>query len=124
MSCEMLKRWLCDKLEIGSSITIILLFITSSLLSFPLHNCKKYKKLYESADPNVKESIKARAEFVMLDTPERIENFWQCSGLDKTNILTESFVTVPNATNLNELDGMDRMIASIGEVMKDKFPLK
>ena len=78
-----------------------------------------YKKLYESASPEIKESIKARAEFVMLDTPERIENFWECSGLGKTNILTESFIAVP--VNNSNMDPIDNMIASIGDVIKERF---
>ena len=81
----------------------------------------KYKKLYEAASQEVKDSIKARAEFVMLDTPERIENFWECSGLDKTNILNESFVVVPDFSTNPDSDQMDKMIESIGNAIKERF---
>jgi len=42
---------------------------------------KQYREIYDKADEAVKETVQARAEYLVLENAYQIENFWQMSGI-------------------------------------------
>ena len=49
---------------------------------------KQYREIYDEADDAIKESIQARAEYMLLENEYQIENFWQLSGLKSAPTVT------------------------------------
>jgi hypothetical protein len=80
---------------------------------------KKYRELYENCSPQMKDSIKARAEYLTLETQYQIDNFWDLSGLNgKTNILNE--VLTPKTQK--DLDkSYDSLVNSVTQYMKERY---
>jgi len=81
---------------------------------------KAYKEAYKRASDELKESIKARAEFYTLNTQYQIENFWETSGLiKKPEMVLNEAVYIKNPEE-NE-QKLDTFVASIGEYMKNRY---
>ena len=87
----------------------------------------EYKKLYESAPDNVKDSIKANAEFLILESKAQIDLFWENTGIKpnkKQQLLNESFVNaipdvVDNTSKSNVLPYSTNIIEYTKEVLLD-----
>lgn len=80
---------------------------------------KEYRKKYEDANEQLKESIKARAEFYDLNTQYQIDNFWQTSGLIQNKVpkLNET-IAASGGTKKSEEGGLNIFVSTIGEQMK------
>lgn len=78
---------------------------------------KKYRQKFDEAPKQVKESIKAKAEFYDLKTPYQINNFWETSGLIQKQPpkLNESVTAKsPKAASKQ----MNSFVSQVGEAMK------
>lgn len=79
---------------------------------------KEYREIYDKAPETLKESVKARAEFYLLETDYQIRNFWQTSGMNpkaEKTLLNEVF------TAKSPQEGKAKMssfVAGVGEAMK------
>ena len=76
-----------------------------------------YKKAFNSASKELKESIKARAEFYSLNTPYQIENFWETSGLISRPVITLNESITATSPEESE-QKLDSFVAEIGKQMK------
>ena len=76
---------------------------------------EKYKVIYNNVAESVQNSIKARAEFMKLDTQYQINNFWETSGLiEKPKLnLNESLSAIQSNNTLKELSEYDKIIEMV-----------
>lgn len=76
---------------------------------------EKYKVIYNNVAESVQNSIKARAEFMKLDTQYQINNFWETSGLiEKPKLnLNESLSAIQSNNTIKELSEYDKIIEMV-----------
>jgi len=79
---------------------------------------KNFKEIYEKSPMELKESIKARAEYFNLDTMYQINDFWEKSGLaPKQNVsLNESVMAVGKTNQTQPI--IDPIVAMVAAKMK------
>jgi len=80
---------------------------------------KEYREIYDKSPEQLKESVKARANWYPLETAYQIRNFWQTSGLNPKAEARTSLNEVFTAKNPAEGKAkMSSYVAGIGEAMK------
>lgn len=79
---------------------------------------KNFKEIYEKSPMELKESIKARAEYFNLDTMYQINDFWEKSGLAATQTVTlnENVTAVNKASQSQTI--IDPMMADLAAKIK------
>jgi hypothetical protein len=72
-----------------------------------------FKKIYEKAPEQLKESIKARTEYYRLETKYQIDNFWQTSGLKIVPTVTLNEDVVATKTNKDLNKTVDPLVEAV-----------
>ena len=81
---------------------------------------KPYREAYNKLSNELKENVKARAEFYTLNTQYQVDNFWETSGVISRPVLTlnESVTAVTPEESEQKLD---TFVAGIGDYMKNRY---
>jgi hypothetical protein len=81
---------------------------------------KKYRDAYEGGSESLKESIRAKSEFFLLETQYQINNFWETSGVVQrpTFMLNEEVSAVKSQKSTDQLD---TFVSNIGDYMKNRY---
>ena len=72
-----------------------------------------FKKIYEKAPEQLKESIEARTEYYRLETKYQIDNFWQTSGLKIVPTVTLNEDVVATKTNKDLNKTVDPLVEAV-----------
>lgn len=79
---------------------------------------KAYREQYEKSPNHIKESINAKSEYLQLNTPYQIQNFWETTGLiSKASTISLNEVYAAK-TPEESTQKFDSMVAQIGDYMQ------
>jgi hypothetical protein len=78
---------------------------------------KAYRQAYDKMNEQLKENVKARAEFYTLTTQYQIDNFWETSGVIAKPVLTLNESVLAKTPEESD-QKLDTYVAGVGEAMK------